>query len=201
MFRVPATLLALVVSAMSVACARDAAAPAPPATPSYAIYAEFAEKENKLMKNGLNRRVFNKTEAQSGADIARNADGSITLEPGTYRITGVSTVTMQTTLAPPTFPHNNTYVGYAMIYPVSAENAGMGTLKQAIAISTPSAAAYFAPAVFDTVYTATEKVTIAVGHQAGNELNNEVYLSVYDVGGEKSEYHAVARVAITRIDR
>ena len=168
---------------------------------SYAIYAEFAQKANKLMKNGLNRRVFNTIEAQSGTDIALHPDGSITLEPGTYRISGVSTVTMQATLAPPVIDFNNVYVGYAMVYPTSAENLGMDTLKRAIAISTPSTAAYFAPAVFDAVYTTKETETIAVGHQAGNELNKEVYLSIYDVGGTTSEYHAVARVAITRIDR
>jgi hypothetical protein len=30
---------------------------------------------------------------------------------------------------------------------------------------------------------------------------NEVYLSVYEVEGAKSDYHAVARIAITRMDR
>ena len=167
---------------------------------SYAIYAEFAQEANKLMKNGLNRRVFNKIEAQSGTDIELQPDGSIILQPGTYRISGVSTVTMQTTLAPPSFPHNDTYVGYAMVYPVSAENLGMDTVKRAIAISSASTAAYFAPAVFDAIYTTKEREAIAVGHQAGNELNNEVYLSIYSVSGVSSDYHAVARVTITRMD-
>jgi hypothetical protein len=168
---------------------------------SYAIYAEFAQDANKLMKNGLNRRVFNRIEAQSGTDIALQPDGSIILQPGTYRISGVSTVTMQTTLAPPSFPHNETYVGYAMVYPVSAENLGMDTVKRAIVISSASTAAYFAPAVFDAVYTTKETEAIAVGHQAGNELNNEVYLSIYSVSGVTSDYHAVARVTIMRMDQ
>ena len=196
--------LAVVTLALgAVACGRAIPSEAPVAAGplSYAIYTEYARDANKLMKNGLNRRVFNKTEAQAGTDITLNSDGSITLEPGTYRISGVSTVTMQTTFAPPTLKNNNNYPGYAMIYPVSAENAGMATLKEAIAIGTPATASDLAPSVFDTVFTTKTKANIAVGHQAGNDLHDEVYLSVYDVQGEKSDYHAVARVAITRMDR
>lgn len=168
--------------------------------PSFAIYAEFARDTNKLMQNGLNRRVFNKVEAQVGPDVTLNADGSITLLAGTYRISGVSTVTMQTSLGPPVIANNDTYPGYAMVYPVSAENLGMGTLQQALAIGTPNTAAYMAPSLFDAVYAIVAPTTIAVGHQSGNDLRGEVYLSVYDVDGVTSEYHAVARVSVTRLD-
>jgi hypothetical protein len=172
----------------------------PPGTPSFAIYAEYAKDFNKLMKGGLNRRVFNKVEAQAGHDIALNADGSIRLVCGTYRITGVSTVTMQTTMAPPVPKYNTNYPGYSMVYPASAENAGLGTLQVAIAIGTPTTALDLAPSVFDAIYATAVPIDIAVGHQAGDDLHDEVYLSVYDVGGTTSPYHAVARVAITRID-
>ena len=179
-----------------------AAGPAPVERPlSYAVYAEYARDANKLMKGGLNRRVFNKVEAQSGDDIAMNTDGSITLAPGTYRISGVSTVTMQTTFAPPVVKNNNNYPGYAMVYPVSAENAGMEVLKQAIAIGTPNTASDLAPSVFETIYVAKARADIAVGHQSGDDLHNEVYLSVYDVQGARSDYHAVARITIQQIDR
>src|SRR4051795_13450343 len=95
-----ASLAAVVIAAAAAGCA------GPPSTGgprplSHAIYAEYAKDSNKLMKNGLNRRVFNKVESQAGSDIALNPDGSISLAPGTYHISGVSTVTMQTTLAPP----------------------------------------------------------------------------------------------------
>jgi len=170
-------------------------------TPSYAIYAEYARDSNKLMKNGVNRRVFNKTEAHAGSDITLNADGSITLEQGTYRITGLSTVTMQTTLAPPAITHDNNYPGYALVYPAAVESQGREVLKQAIAIGTPATASYLSPSIFDAIYSVSTRIDLAVGHQSGDELNGEVYLSVYDVGGEKSDYHAVARIAITRIDR
>jgi hypothetical protein len=152
------------------------------------------------MKNGLNRRVFNKRESEAGPDIRLNDDGSISLEPGTYRISGASTVTMQTSFAPPTIKNNNNYPGYSMVYPASAENLGLATLQQAIAIGTPNTASDLAPSVFDAIHTVTEKTVIAVGHQAGNELHDEVYLSIYDVDGAKSDYHAVARVTITRLN-
>ena len=116
--------VALLLGSALVAAGCAAAPPAAAANGglSYAIYAEYAKDANKLMKNGLNRRVFNKVEAQAGADIALNADGSISLAPGTYRISGISTVTMQTTFAPPKITHDINYPGYSMVYPKAAEN-------------------------------------------------------------------------------
>ena len=60
---------------------------------------------------------------------------------------------------------------------------------------------YLAPSVFDAIYVATAPIAIAVGHQSGDELYDEVYLSVYEVEGVTSDYHAVARVTIVRMDR
>ena len=40
-----------------------------------------------------------------------------------------------------------------------------------------------------------------VGHQSGDDLHDEVCLSVYGVQGAKSPYHAVVRITITRIAR
>jgi hypothetical protein len=179
------------------ACGRAASTAA---QSSYAVYAEYARDANKVMKNGLNRRVFNKVESQAGTDIALNADGSITLQPGMYHITGTSTVTMQTTFAPAVPKHDNTYPGYAMVYPVAAEHAGRRTIEQAIAIGTPNTALDLAPSVFDTIYVVPATIDIAVGHQSGDNLHDEVYLSIYDVEGQKSDYHAVARISIVRID-
>jgi hypothetical protein len=195
-------VIAFVIAAGVAACA----APQPVAPPgaaerpaSYAIYAEYAKDSNKLMKNGLNRRVFNKVEAQAGQDITLGSDGAISLEPGTYRITGFSTVTMQDTFAPPQPKNNNNYPGYCLVYPTAIENSGMEILKQAVAIGSPATAQYLSPSLFDAIYTVTTKTDIAVGHQSGEDLHGEVYLSIYDVEGAKSDYHAVARIAITKI--
>jgi hypothetical protein len=166
---------------------------------SYAIYGEYARNSNKLMKNGLNRRVFNKVEAQSGSDTTLNSDGSITLKPGTYRISGFSIVTMQTTFAPPQPKHDTNYPGYALVYPVADESAGKSLVNDAIGIGSPQTALDAFPSSFDLVYTTKATTKIAVGHQSGNDLHDEVYLSVYDVSGETSNYHVFARISIWKL--
>jgi hypothetical protein len=165
---------------------------------SYAIYAELAKDSNKLMKNGLNRRVFNTTETQVGSDITLEKDGSITLQPGTYRITGFSTVSMQSTFAPPVMLNNTNYPGYALVYPTDYQ-ADDVVLKHLIALGSGQTAFTGTPSLFDVVYTVNTKTNIAVGHQSGNDLHDEVYLSIYDVAGTKSDYHLFARVAITKM--
>jgi hypothetical protein len=199
----PAVVPVLFAITLAAACGQTTppAPGPPPARPaSHAVFAEFARDSNKLMKNGLNRRIFNVTEAHAGSDITLGNDGYISLEPGTYRISGFSTVSMQTTFAPPTMQHNNNYPGYCMLYPRSAEAAGgMEILKQVIAIGSPHNALDMAPSLFDVIYTVTTKTDIALGHQSGEDLHDEVYLSVYEVEGTKSEYHVFARIAITRM--
>ena len=169
-----------------------------PLAAPYAIYGEYARDANKLMQPNLNRRVFNQVETQAGSDIALNRDGSISLQPGTYRITGFSIVSMQTTFAPPKMKNNNNYPGYCLVYPKAYE-ADSSILKHVIAIGSPQTAFDAAPSVFDVIYTAATKTDIAVGHQSGADLHDEVYLSVYEVNGIKSDYHLFARIAITKL--
>lgn len=166
---------------------------------SYAIYAEYARETNTLMQPGLNRRVFNVVEAQAGDDVALHDDGSILLQPGTYRITGLSITTMQTTFAPAVPQHDINYPGYALIYRVADEAAGRALVKEAIAIGSPQTALYTTPSLFETIYTTREETVIAVGHQAGEDLHDEVYLSVYEVSGIPSDFHVFARIAIMRL--
>jgi hypothetical protein len=166
---------------------------------SYAIYAEFARDANKLMQPGLNRRRFNVVEAQSGSDIHLNRDGCIRLTRGKYRITGFSMVTMQTGFAPPIPQNDNNYPGYALVYPKELEQTGLEVLEHAVVIGTPGTAQDTAPSHFDAIYTATKPTTICVGHQSGEDLHGEVYLSVYEVDGIPSEYHVFARIAITKM--
>ena len=68
-------LTLMVIALGTSACAGSPAAGSHPA--SYAIYGELAQGSNKLMQSGLNRRVFNKVEAQAGTDIKLDDDGSI----------------------------------------------------------------------------------------------------------------------------
>lgn len=166
---------------------------------SYAIYAEYARDSNQLMQPGLNRRVFNKVEAQNGTDISLSEDGVVTVEPGTYRITGFSLVTMQDTFAPPVPQHDNNYPGYCLLYPLQFENDIPNLLPNAICIGSPATAQDTAPSLIDCIYMTGIRSRIALGHQSGEDLNDEVFLSVYSVAGIPSDYHVFARLAITRL--
>jgi hypothetical protein len=165
---------------------------------SYAVYAEYARDSNKLMKNGLNRRIFNVTEAQSGTDIKLEKDGSITLQPGTYHIQGFSMVTMQATFAPVTLKNNNNYPGYCLLYPKQYES-DTTILKNQIGIGSPGTAYDTAPSLVDVIYTCEKEMNICLGHQSGEDLHNEVYISVYSVDGIPSMYHVFARLAINKM--
>ena len=171
---------------------------------AYAIYAEYAHDSNKLMQPDLNRRVLDSVEAQSGTDIQLIKEGEnrgcITVEKGTYRMIGFSMVTMQDSLSLPHMKYNNTYPGYALVYPRLYEDSAMTPiLKHTIGIGCLSIPYFSTSSLFDCIYTFKEKTTIAVGHQSGHDLHDEVYLSIYEVDGLKSDYHVCARIAITKI--
>jgi hypothetical protein len=53
--------------------------------------------------------------------------------------------------------------------------------------------------MFDLFYTTAKKTDIAVGHQSGADLHNEVYLSIYEMNGTPSDYHVFARITITKL--
>jgi hypothetical protein len=149
------------------------------------------------MKKGLNRRVFNKVEAQRGEDISLQADGSITLMPGTYRITGFSLVTMQEKLAAPVSAGGFNYPGYCLVYEKDAE--ANDPLQRNIGIGCPSTAREMTPSLFDLVFHVDRVAQICVGHQSGEEFPDKVFLSVYKVDGVSSPFHVFARIAITRL--
>jgi hypothetical protein len=165
---------------------------------SFAIYAEYARDSNKLMKNGLNRRIFNVVETESGSDISLESRGVIRLQPGTYRVSGYSIASMQDTFAAPIPLNNDAYPGYSLVYLKEFEK-DPAILQHAIAIGTPQTAQFLAPSMFDFVYTTEKTARICVGHQSGNNLNQEVFLSIYDVDGTKSDFHVFARISITKL--
>jgi len=163
---------------------------------AHAIYAEFA-KANTKMQNGLNRRVFNTVEVQHGDHIHLEIDGSIRLLPGAYRITGFSMATMQATMEPPVAQNNTNYPGYCLLYRRGDE--AKDPLTNNIGIGSPAMALDSAPSLFDTVFLCDQTTHICLGHQSGEDLHDEVYLAVFDVGGVKSLYHVFARIAISKL--
>ncbi len=168
---------------------------------SYAVYAEFAHDSNVVMKNGLNRRLFNTTEAQEGKDITLEKDGSITLQKGTYRITGFSLVSMQDEMAAPVYPTDSqNYPGYCMLYPKKYESNPAELLKNNICIGTLGIALNSTPSLVDAYYKCEETTSICLGHQVGDDLKDTIFFSVYEIDGIKSDYHVFARVAIEKIE-
>lgn len=164
---------------------------------SYAVFGEFARDFNKPMKNGLNRRVFNVTESIHGNDIALRSDGAVTLQRGTYRISGFSMVTMQTSMSS-SFQSQN-YPGYCLVYRAEDEQSPE-ILKRQIGIGTPATSAECNPSLFDVMFTCDTATNICVGHQSGNNLpDNKIFLSVFKVDKDTSNYHVFSRIAITRM--
>lgn len=157
---------------------------------SHAIYAEFA-KANVKMADGLNRRIFNTTEAEFGHNIRRDDKGVVTLLPGVYRITGFSMVTMQITMEPPVVKSN--YPGYCLVYETDQEANARDTH---LCVGTPATSAECNPSQFELIVECDRPRQISVGHQAGIKLLEDIYINVYDVAGEKSPYHVFARIAI-----
>lgn len=168
---------------------------------AYAVYAEYARDSNVHMQPDLNRRVFNVTEtACKTKDIRLEKDGSITLEPGTYRINGFSIVTMQLSVDTPALLHNNTYPGYCILYPKIYEDSAMiPILEHANCVGTLSTAYSSTPSLFDCIVTFKKTTSICLGHQAGHDLHNEVYLDVYTVDGTSSDYHVMSRIAVAKM--
>src|SRR5688572_15694337 len=68
---------------------------------AFAVFTEFSP-DNKGLKPGWNRRVFTDVTARRGDAIQCDlTSGLITLAPGTYRLTGFSTVAYNTGGEPP----------------------------------------------------------------------------------------------------
>jgi len=164
---------------------------------SFAIFAEYAREKNVLMKNGLNRRVFNVVEANYGLDIVLESDGSVLLGPGVYRISGFSMVTMQATMGIPVPQNNTNYPGYCLAYRI--EDEATNPLGKNIGIGSPATALDTVPSTFDFVFVCYHPTSICIGHQSGENLHDEVYLSVYEVDGVPSEYHVFARISVTKL--
>jgi len=175
----------------------------------YAIFAEQTlEGETVEMRPGMPHRFFNVIEA--GADcpfIKRDAENfeRIHLEPGTYRINGVSFLTMippgsVEEPAPPIDVNGltNIYPGYCVLYDVNKLPLPTLTdMSSCICLGTMATAYDTSPSTFDCVHVVTDKCTISLGHQCGykkDTLDHKVYLRL---GG--SNYHVAARIAIFKI--
>lgn len=175
---------------------------------SHAIFAEYAMGDDK-MHSGINRRVFNKEEALSGNKIrllkerANRFDGVIALKPGTYRINGFSTVTMQTGFSP--IPVNEHFPGYCLLYKKEDEKEGR---NKNICIGSWALSDGSYPSLFDCFFTCESPTKICLGHQAGDVDNKDedVYYGINSEGtnpdtgdSRTSDQRLYARIAICEV--
>jgi hypothetical protein len=167
----------------------------------YAIYSEYARDSNKLMHSGLNVRRFDTTDIEVDARLCHlDKNGLIHLGKGMWHITGFSIVTMQDSMTIPKPKYNLNYPGYALVCPAKYASDSAKSLENRLAVGSPGTALDGTPSVFDAVFYLEDTMTICVGHQSGRCLNNEVFVSVYEVDGTPSMFHLFAQIAIEKLD-
>jgi hypothetical protein len=199
---------ALLASAIGLrqAAAQTATAPIENPTASAAEYAIFTEfsPASKLLKGGWNTRVFTDTDTRKGTGIRCDfATGIVTLAPGAYHITGLSTVAyysggepaeMTTVRAPAS-------AGYARLRTLGANavvNPGMRDVDNAdpsvICIGS-ACTANLAPSLVEAYYETDQAARILLEHQSGNNPE-QIYLRVFV---QNSKWHVMARINIRRL--
>jgi hypothetical protein len=185
---------------------------------AYAIYAE--QTINGLgteeMKVGMPNRIFNVVESYYGdpdpekALINRleNYNGErIRLKRGTYRVNGLSFLTMLSAGVPPVPPVptqflDDVYPGYCILFDANNPPLGLDDMKGVLCVGTMGTAYDGVPSIFDCVLNVeNEFLDISLGHQCsynqhgpGYDPRPRVYLRI---GG--SDFHVCARIAIFKI--
>jgi hypothetical protein len=176
---------------------------------SYAIYGEFTRDglDTQEMTDGLANRIFNVEEASYGDDISivkGHNNERIRLQPGVYRISAVSFVTMLSKGAPPVPPVptqflSDVYPGYCMLYDANDPPTEADKNKMLCA-GTMGTAYDGVPSIVDYILKVKKKpMDISLGHQCSydlpkGDLRPKVYLRI---GG--SEQHVCARISIFKI--
>ena len=184
---------------------------------TYAIYAEQTINglDTEEMKVGMPNRVFNVVESYYGdpdpdkaaINLLEKYKGErIRLKSGTYRVNGLSFLTMLSAGQPPVPPVptallDDVYPGYCILYDANNPPAGLDDMKGVLCVGTMGTAYDGVPSVFDCVLEVKDKpLDISLGHQCSyNEHGTydprpRVYLRI---GG--SNYHVCARIAIFKI--
>jgi hypothetical protein len=147
------------------------------------------------MQPGVNVRVFNRVDVQSGGSIRLDlATGVVTLRPGMYHVTASSIVTPYDPLAPDAATRvpdaDRPFGAYCRLRrrdkPAREDTPiALGTISSTNMI----------PSLVDTFVRADEELEIVLEHQAGGEVGG-LYLQVR-AGG--SADHVFARISIHRL--
>ena len=172
----------------------------------YAVFTEFSPA-SKAMLPGWNTRVFTDVASTPGGTIRCDfTTGIITLTPGSYHITGFSTVTynsggeppeMSTIRAPASagYCRLRTYNPRATVDPSKSNMRSLPNDDPSVICIGSGCTANMTPSLVEAYYTTGEPVQILLEHQSGSNPD-QIFLRVYV---EESRWHALARIAIRRI--
>ena len=154
---------------------------------NYAVYPEYSDaiKPMKIYdssRNGWNRRVFNKIEAEKGTLIRLNEEtGEITIQPGSYHISVFSTVFYNQAVIVSTPKQSaeieNIHPGYCRLY--------AKTNQAYLSTGSISNNDYLTPGLSDLFIEFKKTTKLVIDHQVGGseEKIKDVYLRV---GGDET---------------
>jgi hypothetical protein len=156
-----------------------------PAEPVIAYFERWADTAWVPMKGGTNPRTYNHWRTASGISLGSDT-ATITLAPGTYRVTGMSITTFgygDGTVTPYESP------GYAFLMQVPADTIViLGSMQDPM---------YSMPSLVDGVVTVVDTTRYVFAHQNGDSIPG-IYLET----GHKLDPrggHLVARLVIQKL--
>lgn len=170
---------------------------------AFAVFTELSP-DNKALQPGWNRRVFTDVSARRGDAIQCDmTTGVIRLAPGTYRLTGFSTVTYESGGNPPEMAtvRSPASAGYCRLRwydpaePPSTNPRGIPNDDPSVICLGSTNTANFGPSTFETYVTVDKPRSFFIEHQAGGNPQ-QIWLRVYV---ENSRWHLMARVSIERL--
>ena len=170
----------------------------------YAVFTELSP-DTKPATPGFNRRVFTDTDVNKGSAIQCDfTTGIITLAPGAYHVSGLSSVAYFTKVDPPEtiVPRSPASAGYCRLRRFDpdavVDPANMRELPNAdpsvICIGSPGTA-NLVPSLFEAFYETDKPAQLILEHQSGSNPQ-QIYLRVFV---ENSKWHAFARISIRRL--
>jgi hypothetical protein len=170
---------------------------------AFAVFTEFSP--NSLpMQPGWNRRVFTAVTASRGQAIQCDLKtGLVTLAPGTYRLTGFSTVTYESGGNPPEMatvraPASAGYCRLRWLDPQekpSTDPRGIPNDHPSVICLGSTTTANFGSSTFETYVTTEKTRQLFVEHQCGNDPQ-QIFLRVYV---ENSPWHLMARISVQQL--
>ncbi len=188
-------MLRLVAAVITVALAGSGCASREPARSAWASFTEHG-LANVPMKPGANVRVFDETSADTNGLIGYDqADGYLTLEPGTYRVDGWSLTTFGYELTPEQQAATFSAPGYAYLWNVDDNKFEiLGSMQDPL---------YSQPSVLNGIVEVGKTTRYYLAHQNGRNVTG-IYLQAYDPAavmpdGSVSTNHAFAQLVVDRL--